>query len=113
MRVTCGLIGAIALAGLAFPAFAQAPPPGTYLQSCRHIRMQGSNLIAVCRTMNGAAVQTALNIANCSGDIGNNNGQLQCNGGQPPSGYSGYSPGYGTPGPGYQQPGYGYGPPPR
>jgi hypothetical protein len=127
MRVTCGLIGAIALAGLAFPVYAQAPPSGSYQQSCGDVRMQGSTLIAVCRTTDGRDVQTALNVGSCVGDIGNNNGQLQCNGGQPPSGYSGggypgnYSgsgypqaPGYQQqPGYGYQQPGYGYGPPPR
>jgi CVNH domain len=125
MRVVCGLLGAIALAGLALPAYAQAPPSGTYQQSCGDVRMQGSTLIAVCRDMNGRDVQTALNVANCVGDIGNSNGQLQCSGGQPPSAYSGqgyapsysgsgYPQGYGAaPGPGYQQPGYGYGPPPR
>ncbi|HEY3908807.1 MAG TPA: CVNH domain-containing protein [Stellaceae bacterium] len=113
MRVLRGLLGAVALAGLSLPAHAQAPPPGTYQQSCGGIRMQGSTLIAICQDMNGRGVQTALNIANCSGDIGNNNGQLQCNGGQPPA-YSGpgYQPGYGAaPGSGYPPPGYG--PPPR
>ncbi|HTT80612.1 MAG TPA: CVNH domain-containing protein [Stellaceae bacterium] len=122
MQVVRRLLGAFALAGLAIPAYAQAPPPGTYQQSCGAIRMQGSTLIAICRTADGRDVQTALNVANCSGDIGNNNGQLQCNGGQPPAysgqGYapsysgSGYPQGYGAaPGSGYPPPGYG--PPPR
>lgn len=127
MRLISGLLGAIALAGLSCPAYAAAPPPGTYRQSCTNIRMQGSTLTATCRSMDGRRIQTALGVARCSGDIGNNNGQLQCNGGRPRGGGSredrgadyGYGePGYGRSGaPGYPpqgEPGYprqGYGPP--
>jgi CVNH domain-containing protein len=109
MKAISGLFGAIALAGLSGSAHAQVPPGGSYQQSCGNIQMQGSTLTAVCRTTDGRAVQTALGVAGCVGDIGNSNGQLQCNGGQPPS----------YPGPGYRQapgaayPPPGYGPPPR
>jgi hypothetical protein len=109
MRVTLGFLGVFALAGLCFSAYAQAPP-GSYLQSCRDIRMQGPTLTAVCLRANGRGERRiALNVAHCVGDIGNNNGHLQCNGGRPatpvPPG-----PGYPPP-PGYSAPGYG--PPPR
>jgi len=112
MGVIRRLFGTIALAGLSIPAYAQALPPGSYQQSCGNIGMQGTTLIATCRAADGQSVQTALNVANCVGDIGNNNGQLQCNGGQPPA-YpgTGYPSGYGAAGPGYASPGYG--PPPR
>ena len=90
--------------------------------------MQGSVLTALCRRAGGRGEQlTALNVANCVGDIGNNNGNLVCSGGQParpvsppPSagypgypaeGYYGSQPGSGYPsGPGY--PAQGYGPQP-
>src|SRR6266850_5224729 len=98
-------------------ANAQAPPPGSYTQTCWDIRMQGTTLTAVCRRAGGRGEQpTALNVARCVGDIGNNNGQLQCNGGQPAAptpprqgaapGYLG--PGYPpSPGTSYPPPGYG------
>lgn len=121
MKVVRGLLGAIALAALSCSAYAQAPPDGSYRQSCSNIRMQGSTLTAICRDVDGRGVQTALGVARCVGDIGNNNGRLQCNGGQPsaagspsPGGDNGYgyrggypsSPERGS-GPGYPPPGYG------
>ena len=121
MTMIRGLLGAIALAGLSCSAYAQAPPAGTYQQSCSNIRMRGSTLTAICRTADGRGMQTALGVANCVGDIGNNNGQLQCNGGQPSTypgrGYqsgqavgSGYPPsGYAPPPPYGQDQGYGQG----
>jgi CVNH domain len=117
-----GLSAAAALAGFAVSAAAQAPPPGSYRESCRDIRLQGPNLTALCRTMRGPEQPTALNVEHCVGDIGNNNGNLVCNGGQPataapaPPG-PGYAPPPGYPAPGYAPPpGYpapGYAPPPR
>ena len=84
MKLIIGLFGAVVLAGVAGSAYAQAPPPGSYQQSCREIRMQGTTLTAVCRRAKGRGEQpTALNVTHCAGDIGNNNGQLQCSGGQP------------------------------
>jgi hypothetical protein len=110
MRVTPGVFGLFLATGLSISAHAQAPPPGSYQQSCREIRMHGPTLTALCRTARGRGEQlTALNVAHCVGDIGNNNGNLVCNGGQPAApGYpgSGYVPAPGHPGPGY-------GPPPR
>jgi hypothetical protein len=104
------ILAVIALAFLSASAYAQAPPPGSYQQSCTDIRMQGPTLTAVCRRANGRGEQlTALNVAHCVGDIGNSNGQLVCNGGQPaapvpPTPRQGAAPVY---------PGPGYGPPPR
>ena len=111
MKTIVGLFAAAALVGLATSAAAQ--PPGSYRDSCRDIRMQGSVLTALCRRAGGRGEQlTALNVANCVGDIGNNNGNLVCNGGQParpvsPPPSAGY-PGY--PAQGYygSQPGSGY-----
>ena len=119
MKIVFGLLGAAVLAGLAFAAYAQGLPPGSYQQSCRDFRMQGGTLTAVCRRANGRGDQlTALNVTHCVGDIGNNNGQLVCNGGRPapvPPVRQAQAPGYPAPGyappPGYPTPGYG--PPPR
>ena len=118
MKLAMGLFTGVVLAGLAATASAQAPPPGSYQQSCREARMQGSTLTALCRRAKGRGDQlTTLNVAHCVGDIGNNNGQLQCSGGQPaapappPSrraapAYpdSGYGPPPGSLGPGYAPP---------
>ena len=84
MKARFGWSAVVALAGLSVSADAQAPPPGSYTQTCWDIRMQGTTLTAVCRRAGGRGEQlTALNVARCVGDIGNNNGQLQCNGGRP------------------------------
>jgi hypothetical protein len=109
------MFAAAALMALSLPALAQAPPPGSYRQSCWDIRMQGATLTAVCRRAHGHGEQgTALNVARCVGDIGNNNGQLVCNGGQPVAvppprqGAMAPYPGQGyAPAPGYAAPGYG------
>lgn len=110
------VLSALALAGLSASAFAQAPPPGSFQESCREFGMQGSTLSALCRSADGREQWTALNVSRCVGDIGNDNGNLVCNGGQPagpltpppPSPAQAYP---GPPGPGYPAPGYG--PPPR
>ena len=86
MKTIVGLFAAAVLVGLASSAAAQRPPPGSYRESCRDIRMQGSVLHALCRRARGRGEQrTALNIAHCVGDIGNNDGHLVCHGGQPAS----------------------------
>jgi CVNH domain len=106
MKLVLGLVGAIALAGLSFSSHAQAPPPGSYQQSCREIRMQGPTLTAVCLRANGRGTRlTALDIAHCVGDIGNSDGHLQCNGGRPAAPVG--APPYQGGGPGYPPPGYG------
>src|ERR1700746_2255497 len=120
MEARFGWPAVVALVGLSLSAYGQAPPPGSYTQSCRDIRMQGTTLTAVWRRACGRGEQlTALNVAHCVGDIGNNNGQLQCNGGQPAAPLipprQGAAPLY--PAPGYTPPPVypapGYGPPPR
>jgi CVNH domain len=112
VKAIYGLFVGMALAGLAPSAFAQAPPPGSYQGSCRDVRMQGPNLVALCRRANGRGEQlTALDVSHCVGDIGNSNGQLVCNGGRPvPPPAPPVAQGYPPPG-GYPAPGYG--PPPR
>jgi CVNH domain len=107
MKARLGWLAVAALAGLSVSAYGQAPPPGSYTQTCRDIRMQGTTLTAVCRRAGGRGEQpTALNVARCVGDIGNNNGHLECNGGQPaappPPPRQGGAPVY--PGPGYPPP---------
>ena len=120
MKIVSGLFTA-AVMGLAFGAYAQGLPPGSYQESCRDFRMQGGTLTAVCRRANGRGDQlTALNVTHCVGDIGNNNGRLVCNGGRPAASVpppfreaqtAPYpAPGYSPP-PGYPTPGYA--PPPR
>lgn len=111
MKTIVGLFAVTALAGFAGSAAAQAPPPGSYRESCREIRMEGPSLTALCRTMRGGQELTALNVAHCVGDIGNNNGHLVCNGGQPARPVPPPSEAQYAPGPGYPAPGYG--PPPR
>src|SRR5260370_17140799 len=86
MKAILGVFASAALAALCSSAYAQAPPPGSYQQSCRDIRMQGGTLTALCRRANNRGEQpTALNVAHCAGDIGNNNGQFQCSGGPRPA----------------------------
>jgi hypothetical protein len=98
VKTIVGLFAAAALVGLATSAAAQ--PPGSYRDSCRDIRMQGSVLTALCRRAGGRGEQrSALNVEHCVGDIGNNNGNLVCNGGQPvsPPPSAGYRPDRVTP----------------
>lgn len=60
-------------------------PPGSYSASCSDISMNGTILTAQCRTTGGQMQLTALNVAQCVGDIGNHDGNLGCQGGQPAS----------------------------
>jgi hypothetical protein len=109
MKILLGASAALLLAAIAWSAQAQGMPPGSYLQSCGEIGMQGDTLFAVCRTMDGRGLRTQLpSVSQCVGDIGNNDGNLQCSyagGGPPPYGQG--PPPYGQAPP----PGYGYGPP--
>jgi hypothetical protein len=121
MRVALGLSAMLVLSILPPPAYAQVPQ-GSYLQSCRDIKMQGQTLAAVCRRGDGREQGSYLADANrCTGDIGNNNGTLQCSRGSggpaPAAPAPGYSPQRGqtpppvAPAPGYSPP-YGQAPPP-
>jgi len=103
MKSLVAALSLAAIAGLAYPAAAQSPPPGSYLQTCRDVAVEGNTLTARCRRAGGGGYdQTALpDFGRCArGSIGNNNGQLQCNytGGPPqrPPQYGG-PPAYGAP----------------
>ena len=87
MRIALTLMSAaVLLAGLSVPAAAQVPPPGSYLHSCRDVRLQGRTLVALCRRGDGRWRPAALPEAGrCIGDIRNVDGTLRCNGnGLPP-----------------------------
>lgn len=81
MKSMLGALTAFLLAGAICtqPAHAQPMPQGSYLNSCRHVGMQGDRLFADCRRMDGSWERTALDIGRCVGDIGNSNGRLTCN----------------------------------
>ncbi|HMF91741.1 MAG TPA: CVNH domain-containing protein [Candidatus Angelobacter sp.] len=54
-------------------------PPGTYLQTCRDIRMQGDRLYARCQNTRSRWVNTSLDdVYRCTGDISNIDGHLSC-----------------------------------
>ena len=60
-------------------ASAADQPPGSYLQTCRDIRMRGDNLYASCQNAGGSWAKTSLaDVYRCTGDIANVNGSLQC-----------------------------------
>lgn len=97
MKAIPALITAITLLSLSLSAHAQVPQ-GSYLRSCKDIRMEGRSLVAVCRRADGREQRTVLNeVERCVGDIGNNNGVLGCNRG--PAAGPGYPPPPYPPGP--------------
>lgn len=54
-------------------------PPGSYTQSCRDIRMKGSTLHAICKSVDGREAPTSLHDANrCAQGVVNVNGILNC-----------------------------------
>jgi CVNH domain len=58
-----------------------SPPSGTYLQTCRDVRVRYNTLWARCQTSSGQWVDTSLNnISQCGGGIVNIEGQLRCGG---------------------------------
>ena len=70
---------------MAEPAWAQ--PNGSYLQSCRDVRVAGKYrpdalLLAECQTRKGSWRESSLYYKSCRGDIYNDNGTLRCQGGQ-------------------------------
>jgi hypothetical protein len=82
-RMSGSVLGAIAAAAMLLP-FAVAPaaaqvPGGSYLQSCRDVRMRGDRLIATCRTEEGRWNQTSIdNTGRCAGGVANSDGRLVC-----------------------------------
>jgi hypothetical protein len=63
---------------------AAAAPSGSYRDTCRSVREDGSRrdpvLSAQCRDERGRYRQTTLRYRGCEGDIGNDNGRLVCAG---------------------------------
>jgi hypothetical protein len=57
-----------------------APPPGTYVQSCKNASMAGPILRASCKAIDGSRIDTTINTLDCRGrDIGvKPNGKLTC-----------------------------------
>lgn len=55
-------------------------PPGSYQQSCQNARMNGSMLSASCTAVNGAWINSSLDLRRCNqgADIYNRNGRLGC-----------------------------------
>lgn len=120
---SAGGVGAAAL-GIAALGGAQAqgynaPPPGSYWQSCQKVRVVGTVepiLLAECRDRSGRYRSSSLEFEDCRSEITNQDGQLAClkggrNGGWQGGGYGGYQGG-GYQGGGYQGGGYqggGYG----
>jgi hypothetical protein len=77
IRAAAGLVLAGILSSSA--AFADQLPHGSYVESCRSIRMAGGTLLAFCRQRDGRWDQSALaDVNSCAGDIGNVNGALTC-----------------------------------
>jgi hypothetical protein len=54
-------------------------PPGSYIATCKDVKLQGSVLSATCNDGKDRWRSTSLRDANkCSGDIANQNGTLRC-----------------------------------
>jgi len=59
-------------------------PPGSYVESCDNVRLDGATLKASCKKGSGKSATTELKNANqCRGDIANQNGALKCVTGPP------------------------------
>lgn len=119
-------LGIAALGGAQAQGY-NAPPPGSYWQSCQRVRVVGTVdplLVAECRDRNGRYRSTNLQFEACRSEIINQDGALTCirggrgpggwqgggygNGGYPGGyGHGGYQGGYGNGG--YQGGGYGGG----
>jgi hypothetical protein len=54
-------------------------PPGSYISTCKDVRLQGSTLVASCNNGKDRWITAELRDAHkCSGDIANQNGALRC-----------------------------------
>jgi hypothetical protein len=55
-------------------------PPDSYLQTCDNVSVDGMDLYARCRRMNGDWINTSINFYSCTADgVWNNDGSLTCN----------------------------------
>jgi CVNH domain len=71
--------GVINLNGILNCAVSDVLPPGSYLSTCKDIRMKGTTLYASCNNGRDSWINAELHEANrCSGDISNENGTLRC-----------------------------------
>jgi hypothetical protein len=52
-------------------------PPGSWAGSCSNAQMQGATLVASCKNIQGASVQTSIDVRTCK-TIANQNGRLVC-----------------------------------
>ncbi len=80
-NVTLSSLAAVLLAGiLGTTSSAQTSglPPGSYQQTCRNARTNGSQLIASCQKKDGHWRDTSIDTSSCSGGIVNDDGQLRC-----------------------------------
>jgi hypothetical protein len=71
-------------------AAAPSQPAGSYTDSCKNIKMKGTTLHAVCKSLDGRELPTSLKDANrCSEGVANINGILNCeaSGVLPPGSY--------------------------
>ncbi|HKF23094.1 MAG TPA: CVNH domain-containing protein [Candidatus Angelobacter sp.] len=76
-------LGAFAVLALVMwrpePVRAMDTPPGSYLQTCRDVRVSGDRLYARCQNTSSRWVNTSLDdVYRCSGDIQNIDGRLTC-----------------------------------
>ena len=54
-------------------------PPGSYIATCRDVRLQGTTLYATCNDGKDHWLSASLrDLQKCSGDIANQNGMLRC-----------------------------------
>jgi len=71
-------------------AAAPSQPGGSYTDSCKNIQMKGTTLHAICKSLDGRELPTALKDANrCAEGVANVNGILSCeaSGVLPPGSY--------------------------
>src|SRR5215469_10888734 len=90
-------------AGYGGPGYPGGPAPvngpfyGSYVQTCRDMRISGDDLHATCQTRDGDWRDSKLDdYSKCRGDVMNDNGKLRCVAGAYNYGYSGgpYPPRY-------------------
>lgn len=71
--------GVVNLNGVLTCAVSDVLPPGSYLATCKDVRLQGTSLHASCKTNKDRWVSAELRDANrCPGDIANHDGTLRC-----------------------------------
>ncbi|WP_437939859.1 CVNH domain-containing protein [Sorangium sp. So ce341] len=77
------VLGALSLSAvLSSSELAQAqrrPPEGSYLRTCRNVRVDRGTLTAMCQDRRGHYHRTRMvDFRRCRGDIENDNGRLRC-----------------------------------